>query len=123
MTAAVAALLLLPWQARAEDRWLARDKALHIGAGAGFAAGGYALSAIHYPNRKPRIIAGLGFGLGASAAKEWRDRYTGDTSSWKDFGAGAIGTVSGVLVAWLVDRAVHPKPKATTVASAIAAAR
>ncbi|MBK9036540.1 MAG: hypothetical protein IPL61_35710 [Myxococcales bacterium] len=43
---ALTALVSMPPPARADDDWLGPDKALHFGASAGLAAGGYGASAI-----------------------------------------------------------------------------
>jgi uncharacterized protein YfiM (DUF2279 family) len=107
-TARSALLLFLvittPRLAFAEDKWWARDKAKHFGAGAGIAAGGYAAAVPLTDKKRWRIVLGTGAGLGAGAAKELRDRRHGQPS-WRDFTWSAAGTAAGVLVAWIVDRA------------------
>jgi len=97
-------LLLLPNAAAAEDKWLAADKAKHFGAGAGIAAGGYALSVPLTEQKRWRLVIGTAAGLGAGAAKEIRDR-SGGHPSWRDFTWSAVGTGAGVLIAWAIDKA------------------
>jgi putative lipoprotein len=99
----IVALLIAPQAADAEDKWFGADKAKHFGAGAGIAAGGYGIAVPLTDETRWRIVLGTSAGLGASAAKELRDRRRG-TPSWRDFNWGAAGTAVGVLVAWLIDR-------------------
>jgi putative lipoprotein len=99
--------------AQPADRWTGTDKALHFGVAAVLSAGSYGGSAWLWDDRKPRLIAGLSAGIGASAAKEWRDRHTGGDPSWKDFTAGVLGTAVGTTLAWLVDRAVSRQPRSS----------
>jgi uncharacterized protein YfiM (DUF2279 family) len=98
-------ILLPPRPAIAEDRWFAQDKAKHFGAAAGIAAGGYAVSVPLTGKRRWRVVLGTGAGLGAGAAKELRDRRHGQPS-WRDFTWSAAGTATGVLVAWIVNKAL-----------------
>jgi putative lipoprotein len=115
-TAALAALLglgVVPERdARAEDRppaadpWLGRDKALHFGASAGLALGAYGTTALITTDPGHRLGVATGVALGAGIAKEVADRYTGGDPSWRDLTWDVVGTATGVLVAWLVDRFV-----------------
>jgi len=102
----MALMLLGPTPATAQDDWLGRDKALHFGAtfvlaGAGY-AGGAALS------REPVVRLGTGatLAMGAGIAKEVYDRYSGGDPSLKDLTWDAIGTATGLVTAWLLDRYV-----------------
>lgn len=91
--------------ARAQsDDWWARDKALHFGASATLAAGGYGAAALLSDCRTTRLVAGGALALGLGTAKEIADRYTGGDPSMKDFTWDVIGTATGLLVAWTVDR-------------------
>jgi len=103
-SAAFVIVLLLPHAAAAEDKWLAADKAKHFGAGAGIAAGGYALSVPFTGQKRWRLVIGTAAGLGAGAAKEIRDR-SGGHPSLRDFTWSAVGTGAGVLIAWAIDKA------------------
>ncbi len=98
------------------DAWWARDKALHFGASAGIAVGGYAGSAlvealVREPelgqggraDRKLRLAIGGGLALGAGIAKELSDRYTGGDPSWRDLGWDVVGTATGLAVAYSID--------------------
>ncbi len=93
-----------PARAQAPDRWLGRDKALHFGVSAALAGGGYAATAALTPAERPRLWVGGGVALGAGVVKEIADRYTGGTPSWRDLGWDALGTATGLAVAWLLDR-------------------
>ncbi len=100
----IVALLFAPTTAAADDKWFAADKAKHFGAGAGVAAGGYALAIPLTRQRRWRIVLGTTAGIGAAAGKELRDRRRGDPS-WRDFTWSAAGTAAGVLAAWIIDKA------------------
>lgn len=98
---------LTPAPARARgraDEWWARDKALHFGASAGLAIGGYAAAALVTPREPPRLLAGAGLALTAGVAKEIADRYTGGDPSMRDLAWDVAGTATGLLVAWAIDR-------------------
>ncbi|MEP7305101.1 MAG: hypothetical protein ABJA98_06250 [Acidobacteriota bacterium] len=90
-----------------DDPWFGRDKALHFSAGAALAGGGYATSSLVFDTRGKRILSGLAVALAAGAAKEWRDRASGGTASWRDFAWDGVGAATGVTIAWLIDRARH----------------
>ncbi len=104
---AVLAALALP-RAHAADRdpWFGRDKALHFGATFTLSGGGYAGATLISPRPTVRAAAGAGLGLGAGIAKEVYDRYSGGDPSWRDLTWDVVGTATGVLVAWLLDRYV-----------------
>ena len=105
--AAAVALALAPRARAAEpDPWFGRDKALHFGATFALAGGGYAGTALASPRESVRAAAGAGLGLGAGVAKEVYNRYSGGDPSWRDLTWDVVGTASGVLVAWLLDRYV-----------------
>jgi putative lipoprotein len=93
------------------DSWVGRDKALHFTIGTALATGGYSVGALAFEKREARLATGLTVSLGASAAKEWRDRSHGGTPSWRDFTWGAVGAGAGVTVAWLIDRAIQVHKK------------
>jgi putative lipoprotein len=107
MAAAAAACVLASRTARAEDRWLGRDKGLHAAASAIIAAAGYAASTPWIDAPAGRAAVGASLALGAGAAKELIDARTGGDPSWKDFAWDAIGTAVGVGVALLVDHATR----------------
>lgn len=99
----VVALLATPRGVRAQDRWLAADKAKHFGATTAIAAGGYGLAAPVTKQPRWRIIIGTSAGIGSATAKELWDRSHGDPS-WRDFTWGAAGTTAGVLIARAIDK-------------------
>jgi putative lipoprotein len=108
LAALLAAALLLACAPKASaadsDPWFGRDKALHFGATSVLAGGGYAGTALFTERTGVRATAGAGLAMGAGIAKEVYDRCAGGDASWRDLTWDAIGTATGVLVAWLVDR-------------------
>lgn len=88
------------------DPWLGRDKALHFGASFALAGGGYAGTSLLSPSPTVRATSGAAIALGAGIAKEVYDRYAGGHPSWRDLTWDAVGTATGVLTAWLLDRYV-----------------
>jgi putative lipoprotein len=102
--AATTALALRPGPAAAGDDWFGRDKALHFGATFAISTAGYAgTSAL---SREPILRLGVGatLAMGAGIAKEMYDRTSGGDPSLRDLTWDAIGTATGLLTAWLVDR-------------------
>ncbi len=97
------ALLLLATHARADDKWLGKDKALHFGTSATLAAGGYAASVPFVDSRAKSLLFGGGFAFGLGVAKETWDLAGHGDPSWKDLTWDAIGTVTGLAIAYLVD--------------------
>ncbi len=93
-----------PARAADPDPWFGRDKALHFGATFVLGSGGYAGAALLTERPAWRATTGAGVGLGVGIAKEVYDRYAGGDPSWRDLTWDAVGTATGVLVAWLLDR-------------------
>ncbi|MHB8873048.1 MAG: hypothetical protein ACYC8T_05120, partial [Myxococcaceae bacterium] len=91
-------------QAAGQDPWFGPDKALHFGACFGLSVTGYAAGAILSPD-EPALRLGLGAGLalGAGIGKELFDLAAGGSPSWRDLTWDAIGTATGLLIAWTVD--------------------
>jgi putative lipoprotein len=102
----VATLLAAPTPARAgePDPWLGRDKALHFGASALLAGGGYAGAAALSDRTSVRLAAGAGVAVSAGIAKEVYDRFSGGDASLRDLAWDAVGTATGLVVSWLIDR-------------------
>ena len=94
--------------ARATDRdpWFGRDKALHFGASAVLASGGYGAVALVTEDRRVRLGVGGGFALALGAAKELWDLSGHGDASWRDLTWDAVGTVTGLAVAAAVDWAI-----------------
>lgn len=102
-----AALLLAPTPARADDDWLGPDKALHFGASALVAGGGYALGAAAFEGYGPRLALGVGLGLAAGLTKELLDAAGLGDPSAKDLVWDVAGVAVGVGLAFSIDFAVR----------------
>ena len=103
---AIAAFLAArqPAQAADPDPWFGRDKAMHFSVSLALAGIGYADSTALTKRTSIRVVSGAAFALSAGIAKELADRYDGGDASWRDLTWDAVGTATGTLVAWLVDR-------------------
>ena len=88
------------------DPWFGRDKALHFGATFTLSTGGYASTAFGSERQGVRAAAGASLAMSAGIAKEIYDHYAGGDASFRDLTWDAVGTATGVLVAWLLDRYV-----------------
>ncbi len=88
------------------DPWFARDKALHFGATFTLASGGYAGTALLSERQSVRAAAGAGLAMSAGIAKEVYDHYAGGDASYRDLTWDLVGTATGVLVSYLLDRYV-----------------
>jgi putative lipoprotein len=98
------AVLLRPSAAAGRDDWLGRDKALHFGVTFTLAGAGYAAAApLHRtPVARLGLVATLVMATGI--AKEMHDRATGGDPSLRDLAWDGVGTATGLVVGWLVDR-------------------
>jgi len=105
---AVALVVLFASQSAAQaaepDPWFGRDKAIHFSVSFALAGNSYADSSAFTKRTSIRVLSGVGVALSAGIAKELADRYDGGDASWRDLAWDAIGTATGTLVAWLVDR-------------------
>lgn len=104
-------LLVLPGaSARAAasgDEWLGRDKAKHFAVCTVLAGAGYGGRALLFEAPSARWIAGAGLAMGAGLGKELYDTRSGGSGfSVKDLTWDAVGTATGLGVAYLVDRFV-----------------
>jgi putative lipoprotein len=101
--------LATPRSARAADPdpWFGRDKALHFGASALLASGGYGATALVTDDRRVRLAVGGGFAFSLGIAKELWDLSGHGDASWRDLTWDAVGTVTGLAVAAAVDCAFH----------------
>jgi putative lipoprotein len=91
-------------QAAEPDPWFGRDKAMHFSLSFALAGNAYADSSAFTNRTSIRVLSGVGVGLAAGIAKELADQYGGMGLSWRDLTWDAVGTATGTLVAWLVDR-------------------
>jgi putative lipoprotein len=107
LLAVALSLALVPDAAAADpDPWFGRDKALHFSVSSVLAGGGYVGAAAFSERTGVRVATGAGLALSAGIAKEAYDRYSGGDASWRDLTWDAVGTATGLLVAWLLDRYV-----------------
>lgn len=112
----VAALLAVltrsePSRADPADPWWGPDKALHFGASAAIAGGGYALASPLVDGFAERIAIGAGLALTAGVSKELIDLAGHGDPSFRDLTWDVIGTVVGVGLAFSIDLAIrgaHP---------------
>ena len=103
----VAAILVaLSGRAFAADDWFGRDKALHFGASAGIALGGYGGAALLSDDVRVRLAVGGGLALSAGVGKELWDLSGHGDASWRDLTWDAVGTVTGLAVAVTLDWAI-----------------
>ncbi|MEZ4222635.1 MAG: hypothetical protein R3B13_16965 [Polyangiaceae bacterium] len=109
--------------AHAEDDWFGQDKALHFGASATIAGGGYALSTTFLEPRVQRALFGGGLALVAGAGKEAYDATGAGSPSYRDFTWDVIGAATGVAIAWLIDLAIAGDPPARRPAESTSARR
>jgi putative lipoprotein len=99
-----ATALLAAAPARAEDDpWFGHDKALHFGASALIAAGGYAGAALATDDTRVRLAVGGGLALSAGVAKELWDLSGHGDASWRDLTWDVVGTATGLVVAAAID--------------------
>jgi putative lipoprotein len=105
----LAPTLLPAGPARASDRdpWFGPDKALHFGASALLAAGGYGATALVSDDRRVRLAVGGGVAFSLGIAKELWDLSGHGDPSWRDLTWDAVGTVSGLAVAAALDYGLH----------------
>jgi putative lipoprotein len=105
---ALSLFLALTARARAADPdpWFGRDKALHFGATLTLGSGGYAGTALLSERQSVRAAAGASLGMSAGIAKEIYDHYAGGDASFRDLTWDVVGTATGVLVSYLLDRYV-----------------
>jgi uncharacterized protein YfiM (DUF2279 family) len=107
----LAALVVAPGHARAQDRWMGADKARHFAATFSLASAGYAAAAALTAEPVPRFGAAATLAMGAGVAKEMHDRATRGDPSLRDLAWDAIGTTTGLVVAWLVQRYLLAGPR------------
>ena len=93
-----------PAQAAEPDPWFGRDKVMHLTVSFALAGTSYATAAGCTKRTGVRILSGAGVAFSAGIAKELYDQYRGRGFSGRDMTWDAIGTTTGTLVAWLVDR-------------------
>lgn len=91
-------------QSASDDRWFARDKALHFGISALIQSIAHnALRASGADYREASVAAGV-LTLSVGVTKELWDRADGRYFSWKDLTADAFGAGSAAVIVRQVDR-------------------
>jgi putative lipoprotein len=105
-------------QAQDDDPWFGRDKALHFSFSAALAGGGYGGAALltRSDDRRWRLLAGAGLALTAGIGKELYDLSGHGDASVRDLAWDAIGTATGLLVAWAIDRLLFQNPRRSAAA-------
>jgi putative lipoprotein len=103
----IAILLVAAPSAVAQGRptpWYERGPSLHFAASAELATNGYTLGAAFSDDKRVRLASGAALALAAGFAKELYDLSANGDFSWSDIGWGVVGTATGLLISWLVDR-------------------
>jgi putative lipoprotein len=113
--AALAVLLLLrPASAQQADPWWGPDKRLHFTFSAAIAGATYGGAALTYPDRGTRLLWGGAVAAGAGIGKEVYDLSGRGDPSWRDLTWDALGVVTGLGIALLIDLALRGPTPATT---------
>ncbi len=95
------------------DDWLGPDKAKHFAACTVLAGAGYGGGALLFEAPEARWLTGAGLAMGAGLAKELYDTRPGGTGfSTKDLVWDAVGTATGLGVAFLVDHFLFGRDEA-----------
>ncbi|QSQ24094.1 hypothetical protein JY651_03710 [Pyxidicoccus parkwayensis] len=101
------------------DEWFGTDKAKHFAVCTVLAGAGYGGGALLFDAPSARWITGAGLAMGAGLVKELYDTRSGGSGfSVKDLTWDAVGTATGLGVAYLVDRFVFGRDEPAS-ASAI----
>jgi putative lipoprotein len=97
------ALLAAPARAADPDPWFGHDKKLHFEISAALASGGYGATSLVTDDRRARLAVGGGFAFSVGVAKELWDLSGHGDASWRDLTWDAVGTVTGLTLAYAVD--------------------
>lgn len=100
------ALALLVSTPASADEWWGTDKALHLSVSIGLGAAGYSVGALITENEFGRVAAGALGAVAIGALKEFADALGLGQPSMKDLMWDLIGSVTGALFGWVVDRFV-----------------
>lgn len=90
------------WGAPGDD-WLGQDKARHFGVTLVLGGGGYGAGALVFESTQARLLTGAALGLGVGLGKELYDAGRPTGFSGKDLAWDAVGTATGLALAWLID--------------------
>ncbi len=110
-------LVAAPARAHAQDDLLGPDKPLHFAATTLLSLGSYSLAASLHADRDLRFAVAFAVPLGAGLAKELFDAAAGGDASRGDFAWDLLGTMTGVMLAWLFGELIFPQDTARTVPS------
>ena len=86
------------------DPWFGRDKAYHFSASAVIAAGGYGVTRSFTDDRPTCLAVGGALALTAGVGKELYDLSGRGDPSLRDLTWDVLGTATGLLLTWAVDR-------------------
>jgi putative lipoprotein len=86
------------------DPWFGRDKAYHFTASAVIAAGGYGVTRSFTDDRPTCLAVGGALALSAGVGKELYDLSGRGDPSLRDLTWDVLGTATGLLLTWAVDR-------------------
>ncbi|MER2563000.1 MAG: hypothetical protein ABTQ32_19900 [Myxococcaceae bacterium] len=100
------ALALLVSTAAWADDWWGTDKALHLSVSVGLGAAGYSVGAVITENEFGRVAAGALGAVAIGVLKECADGLGLGQPSMKDLTWDLIGSITGALLGWVVDRIV-----------------
>jgi uncharacterized protein YfiM (DUF2279 family) len=91
-------------QAANRDPWFSERKLIHFGATAELASNGYTLGTAFWDQAWPRLALGAGLAITAGVGKEVYDVANHGEFSFKDLTWDALGTATGLLISWLLDK-------------------
>jgi len=99
-------LIFHPPIAVASDRdpWWGRDKQLHFAVSVGLANTAYLGASFLTPREIHRTIIAETVAFSAGIAKEVYDKFNHGDPSYRDLTWDLIGSTTGTVVAWLIDR-------------------
>jgi uncharacterized protein YfiM (DUF2279 family) len=98
--------------------WFERSPFLHFAASAELATNGYTLGAAFSEDRRVRLASGAALALTAGFLKELYDLSAYGDFSWRDIAWDVVGTATGLLISWLVDRLLFA-PRHKTLADSL----
>ena len=100
------ALIFHPSQSTASDRdpWWGHDKLLHFSVSVGLSGTAYLGTSFLTPKEIHRATIAETVAFSAGIAKEVYDKFNHGDPSFRDLTWDLIGSTTGTVVAWLIDR-------------------